>query len=122
MPESKTILELGGGVAYKRTAVELATTSGTATSKATSDTWIPLANAVAGYQFTPRFSVAAEISGLSLNDQEQFDASISLGYRLDRYWDAGIGVGIYDSKTESSELSSEIEYNVLMTYVGYSFY
>jgi len=123
MPESKTILQLGGGIAYQHTTVELSTTSGeVVSSKATSDIWMPLVNAAVGYQFNPRLSVVATLGGLSLSNQKQLDANISMGYRLDRYWDAGIGYGIYQHDTESSELSSEVDYEVLMTYVGYSFY
>lgn len=123
MPSSKTILEFGGGIAYQRTTVEISTTSGVITSsEASSDIWLPLVNAAAGYQFNPRLSVVAEVGGLSLSNQKQFDASLSVGYRLDRYWDAGIGYGIYQHDTESSDLSNDVKYNVLMTYVGYSFY
>ena len=123
MPASKTILELGGGIAYQHTTVELSTTSGAVvSSKATSDIWLPLVNAAVGYQFNPRLSVVAELGGLSLSDQKQLDATLSLGYRLDRYWDAGIGIGHYRHDIETSDLSNELEYNVLMTYVGYSFY
>jgi len=50
------------------------------------------------------------------------DANISIGYRLDKYWDAGIGYGIYQHNTEKDELRTEVEYDVIMTYVGYSFY
>ena len=123
MPASKTILELGGGIAYQHTTVELSTTSGAVvSSKATSDIWLPLVNAAVGYQFNPRLSVVAELGGLSLSDQKQLDATLSVGYRLDRYWDAGIGIGHYRHDIETSDLSNELEYNVLMTYVGYSFY
>ena len=123
MPASKTILELGGGISYQRTNMKLSTTSGTeVSSQANSEIWMPLVNAALGYQFNPRFSVVADLAGLSLDDKELLDASLSVGYRLDRYWDAGIGYGIYQHDTESSGLSNDVEYEVLMTYVGYSFY
>lgn len=122
MKGSPIILEVGGGVSYQHTTVELATTSETQSSEATSDVWMPLANAAFGYEFNPRLSIVAELSGLSLNSQEQLDANISIGYRLDKYWDAGIGYGIYQHDTESSELSNNVEYDIFMTYVGYSFY
>ena len=41
---------------------------------------------------------------------------------LNKYWVAGIGVGIYDHETEADELTSAVKYNVPMTYVGYSLY
>ena len=69
-----------------------------------------------------RLSVVADLGGLSLGDQKLLDASLSVGYRLDRYWDAGIGYGLYQHDTESSGLSNDVKYEVLMTYVGYSFY
>jgi len=74
----------------------------------------------AGYEFTPRFSVVTELSGLSLTDQKQLDVSLSLGYRLDKHWDAGIGYGIYRHDTDKGELRSNVEYDVIMTYVDYS--
>ena len=122
LPASKIILKAGGGLSYQHTAVDIATTDETKSETARSDVWIPLVNASLGYQFNPRLSVTADLSGLSLGDQKQLDANLSLGYRLDKYWDAGIGFGIYDHETETDELKNAIKYNVLMTYVGYSFY
>ena len=100
----------------------MSTADGITSDKASSDIWMPLVNASLGYQFNPRLSVMAELSGLSLSNQKQLDANLSMGYRLNKYWDAGIGFGLYDHETESDELKSAIKYNVLMTYVGYSFY
>jgi hypothetical protein len=122
LPSSKIILQAGGGLSYQHTTVEMSTADGVTSDKASSDIWIPLVNASLGYQFNPRLSVMAELSGLSLSDQEQLDANLSMGYRLNKYWDAGIGFGIYDHETETDELKNAIKYNVLMTYVGYSFY
>lgn len=122
LPSSPVILQMGGGLSYQYTSVKLETTDGIKSARASSDIWIPLLNASLGYQFNPRLHILADLGGLSLGDQKQLDGSISLGYRLNKYWDAGIGAGIYDHSTESSELRSEIKYNVLMTYIGYSFY
>ena len=116
------IFQAGAGLSDQHTTVELATTSGTKADKATSDVWIPLINAALGYQFTQRVSLTADLTGLSIGDQKQLDANISLGYRVNKYWDTGIGYGIYDHETETSELKNKIKYNVLMLYVGYSFY
>jgi len=115
-------VEVGAGIAFQRTIVELATTDDTQSSEATSRVWLPLVNALVAYDFTPRWSAAAELSGLSLGDDEQLDANISVGYRFDRYWDAGIGYGIYQREAEVEELYNKAEYELLMTYVGYSFY
>ncbi len=122
MPSSPVILDIGAGISYQHTVVELARTDDTKSDKATSDIWLPLVNASIGYQFNPRWSLLADLSGLSLSDQSQIDANVSVGYRLNKYWDAGIGYGFYDHETETDELKNTIEYNVLMTYVGYSFY
>jgi membrane-associated phospholipid phosphatase len=122
LPASKIILKVGAGLSYQHTTVEMATTDDTKIDKTTSDIWLPLVNASLGYQFNPRLSVSADLTGLSLGGQKQLDASVSLGYRLDKYWDAGFGFGIYDHETESDELKSAVKYNVLMTYIGYSFY
>lgn len=122
LPASKIILTAGGGLSYQHTAVEIATTDGAKSETARSDVWMPLVNASLGYQFNPRLSVTAELSGLSLGDQKQLDANLSLGYRLNKYWDAGIGFGVYDHETETDELKSAVKYDLLMTYVGYSFY
>ena len=64
----------------------------------------------------------SNLTGLSIGDQKQLDANVSVGYRLNRYWDAGTGAGIYDHDIETAELNNRIKYNILMTYVGYSFY
>ena len=61
-------------------------------------------------------------TAFSVGSQKHLEAYISMGYRLDKYWDAGIGFGIYDHEIESDALRNAIKYNVLMTYVGYSFY
>ena len=122
LPSSKIILKAGAGLSYQHTVVDIATTDNVKSETASSDIWMPLVNASLGYQFNPRLSVVADLTGLSLGDQKQLDANLSLGYRLNKYWDAGIGFGIYDHETESDELKNAIKYNVLMTYVGYSFY
>ena len=122
LPSSPIILELGGGLSFQHTVVEIATSDGIKSDKATGDVWIPLLNATLGYEFNPRLSLIANLGGLSLSDQKQLDASISLGYRLNKYWDAGIGVIMYDHDIETDELKNSIEYDGLMTYVGYSFY
>jgi len=122
MPSSPVILQAGAGISYQHTTLELAVNDGSKYDKATSDIWLPLVNASLGYQFNPQLSLLADLSGVSLGDQKQLDANISLGYRLNKYWDAGIGFGLYDHETESNELKNTVQYNVLMTYVGYSFY
>ena len=61
-------------------------------------------------------------SVVSLSDQEQLDANVHLAYRFNRHWDAGIGYGIYDTQRDTAELKNDVSYEVLMTFVGYSFY
>ena len=68
MKFNSIILEVGGGISYQHTTVELETTSGAINSAARSDIWLPLVNATFGYAFNPRLSVVAELSGLSLSD------------------------------------------------------
>ena len=122
LPSSPVILQAGAGLSYQHTTVEMATTDGAKADKATSDVWIPLINAALGYQCSQRISLTADLTGLSIGDQKQLDANISLGYRVNKYWDTGIGYGIYDHETDTNELKNKIKYNVLMLYVGYSFY
>ena len=122
LPDSKVILLAGGGLSYQHLVVDMATTAGTKSETAKSDILIPLVNAALGYQFNPRFSVAAELSGLSLSNQKQLDANISLQYRLNKKWDAGVGYGIYKHDTESGGLKNIVEYDMLMTFVGFSWY
>ena len=122
LPDSKIILQAGGGLSYQHLAVEMVGSISTTVEESKSDILIPLVNASLGYQFNPRFSVAAELSGLSLSDQEQLDANISLEYRLSKRWDAGIGYGIYHHDTQSGGMRNKVKYNVVMTYVGFSFY
>ena len=122
LPDNKIILLAGMGLSYQHLVVELDTTAGTKREKAKSDILLPLVNASLGYQFNPRFSVTAELSGFSLSGQEQLDANISLMYRINKKWDAGVGYGIYNHDTESGGLRNEVEYNMLMMFVGFSWY
>ena len=121
-PKHPLILEAGVGLAYQLIQFYLTTDDETKSADVRSDAWLPLINGMIGYQINPRVSVAAELSGYSLSDQEQLDANIHLEYRFNRHWDAGIGYGIYDAKRDTAELKNDIEYDILMTFVGYSFY
>ena len=75
-----------------------------------------------GYQINPRLSLAAELTGFSLSDQKQLDANVHFKYRFNRHWDAGLGYGIYEMKRDTEELKNEVNYDILLTFVGYSFY
>ncbi len=110
------------GLSYQHLVVDMVVSDGTKPEKAKSDILIPLVNASLGYQFNPRFSVAAELSGLSLSDQEQLDANISLMYRINKKWDAGVAYGIYYHDTESGGLRNDVKYNLFMLFVGFSWY
>ena len=57
-----------------------------------------------------------------LSDQDQLDANVHLDYRLNRYWNAGIGYAVYDMKRNTDTLQNGLKYKILMTYVGYSFF
>ena len=121
-PENPLMLEAGAGIAYQSTKVAMTTEDGSKYADVSNTEFIPLVNALIGYEITPRIYVAAELSGLSVSNQEQLDANIHLNYRFNRHWDAGIGYGIYDMKRDSPELNNEVSYDILMTYVGYSFF
>jgi hypothetical protein len=121
-PQHPLILEVGASLAYQRIQFSLATQDESKGSSVTSSEWLPMINGVIGYQINPRVSVAAELSGLSLSDQKQLDGNVHLAYRFNRHWDAGIGYGIYDGKRDTAELRNDISYDILMTFVGYSFY
>ena len=58
----------------------------------------------------------------SLYPAEMADLSVEEFMTAVTDLDAGIGFGIYRHDTEADDLSSDVEYNVLMTYIGYSFY
>lgn len=122
LPDNKIILLAGAGLSYQHLVVDMVTIAGTKPEKAISDILIPLVNASLGYQFNPRFSVTAKLSGLSLSSQQQLDANISLQYRINKKWDTGIGYGIYYHDTEGGGLRNKVKYNMLMTYVGFSWY
>ena len=42
-------------------------------------------------------------------------------YLFDRHWDAGIGYSEYNRKTDTSDLYNEVEYNIVVLNVGYTF-
>lgn len=121
-PQHPLILEAGLSIAYQRIQFILATQDETKSGDVRSEEWLPLINGTVGYQINPRVSVVADLSGFSLSDQEQLDANIHLAYRFNRHWDAGIGYGIYETKRDTSELRNDVSYDILMTFVGYSFF
>jgi membrane-associated phospholipid phosphatase len=121
-PQHPLILEAGAGLLYQRIQFALSTQDLAKAAEVKSTEWLPVVNGMIGYQINPRVSVAAELSGLSLSDQEQVDANVHLAYRFNRHWDAGIGYAIYDTKRDTAELKNDVSYDVLMTFVGYSFY
>jgi hypothetical protein len=121
-PQHPLILKAGVGLAYQRINFTLSTQDQTKFAEVSDSEWLPLVNGIVGYQINPRVSVAAELSGLSLSDQELLEANVHLAYRFNRHWDAGIGYGIYDTQRDTAELKNDVSYDVLMTFVGYSFY
>ncbi len=121
-PDKKLILRFGGGLSYQNLVVNLKTISNTKIETAKSDILIPLVNAILGFQFHPRLLLLAELSGVSISNQEQLDANISLLFRLSQKWDVKVDYGIYKHDTERSGLRNKAEFNLLMCSVGYSWY
>ena len=121
-PHQPLILEAGVGLAFQRIQFILSTQDGSKAAEIKSTEWLPLINGKVGYQINPRVSVVAELSGLSLSDQKLIDSNVHLGYRFNRHWDVGIGYGFYETKRDTAELRNDVSYDILMTFVGYSFY
>lgn len=122
LPDSKIILQVGGGLSYQHTVIDISTADGVKSQTSKSDVWIPLVNASFGYEFTPKLSVMTRLGGLSISDQKLLDVNVLLVYRGGEYMDISIGYGIYRYDTDKDGLHSNVESDAFMVHVGYSLY
>ena len=115
--------KVGAAVSAQRTVLELQTTEDVPVSYGKVDDWVflPLLHLEGAYHLGKSMVFTAEGSWIETSEDEQFDASLMFNYLFDRHWDAGIGYGEYNRKTDTSDLYNEVEYNVIVMNVGYTF-
>ena len=115
--------KVGAAVSAQRTVLELETTEDVPVSYGKVDDWVflPLLHLEGAYHLGKNMVITAEGSWIETSEDEQFDASLMFNYLFDRHWDAGIGYAEYNRKTDTSELYNEVEYNVIVMNVGYTF-
>ena len=115
--------KVGAAVSAQRTVLELETTEDVPVSYGKVDDWVflPLLHLEGAYHLGKSMVITAEGSWIETSEDEQFDASLMFNYLFDRHWDAGIGYAEYNRKTDTSDLYNEVEYNVIVMNVGYTF-
>lgn len=122
LPKSNWHLGIGASLSYQLTEIDLKTTDNSVSAKLDNSVYLPLLHTSVGYRFTPRIALYAEFNGISLSDDSMRDGNLVLRYKLNRYWDVGIGGGYYERSIKTSELNNDVEYNTGYITVGYTFY
>lgn len=115
--------KVGAALSAQRTVLELSTTEDVPTSYGKVDDWVllPLVHLEGVYHLGRSMAFTAEGSWVETSQDKHLDASLMFNYFFDRHWDAGIGYGEYNRKTDTSDLYNEVEYNILVLNVGYTF-
>lgn len=106
-----------------QTVLELSTTEDVTTSYGKVDDWVllPLVHLEGVCHLDRSMAFTAESSSIETLHNKHLDASLMFNYLFDRHWDAGIGYGEYNRKTDTSGLYNEVKYNILVLNVEYTF-
>ncbi len=91
-PDSEWIFELGAGLTYQYTSLEIASQDETLFSEVEDSVILPLAHLHFGYRITDRWSVETAANGIYLSSDQYFDAQVETGYMLSKRWRLALGV------------------------------
>jgi membrane-associated phospholipid phosphatase len=118
-PDYKGNIKIGAALTALRTSIKLEDIS----RAGTVDEWVffPLVHIEADYPLSTHWAIFAFASGASWLDVNYINAKLMLRYHFDKHWDAGIGIGAYDSKLDIPELKNDLKYNSLLFSVAYNF-
>jgi len=122
LPDSSWHLGVGGALTAQFTEIDLQTADNSVSATVDDQVILPLLHVSLGYRFTRDLALVAEMNGISRSEDKMLDAGMTLRYRLDHYWDIGVGVGIYERDIATSGLKNDLRYNTAYVAVGYSFY
>lgn len=121
-PDSDWHLGLGASLSMQFTEIDLHTDNDSIVEEVDDQVLLPLLHASMGYRFTRDLTVSVEVNGISLSNDSQLDGNILARYRLNHYWDVGLGVGMYERNIDTSSLKNDLRYNTSFITLGYTFY
>ncbi|WP_455199728.1 phosphatase PAP2 family protein [Kaarinaea lacus] len=117
------ILKAGAAVIWSYTELELGTTEGPAVYAEVEDSiLLPLLYAGVNYNLNRKWSLYADLYGISISTDKQMDGGLGVTYQFNRHWDASIGYAYYERDIETSTLTNHAQYDILAFNVGYTYY
>ena len=120
--KDKWDLSIGAALVLNRTVIELTTSDQSVSAKVNDLVVLPLAQLGINYNFNSQWQISAQARGVDFSDDNYLEADAGVKYRINKRWDAGLYLGIYDREINTSELRNEIGYDLAYVTIGYSFY
>jgi len=113
--------ELGGGLLYQKTVLQVATETGTINETVDDDAVLPYLYGAAAYRFNAKWNGFADISGTSLGDYQVLDGGVGVRYQASRHWDLGLKARATRRETDVTALYNKFTAVGLLATIGYSF-
>jgi hypothetical protein len=101
LPESEWIFELGAGLTYQYTDLQISTEDGSLFSDVKDNVVLPLAHLHLGYRLTDRWTIETRANGIYLSEDKYVDALLETGFMLSKRWRLALGASIYDRDIET---------------------
>jgi len=84
--------------------------------------WLALLFAGVTYKFTRKWSDYADINGISLSSDEQYNGGVDMTYQFNRHCDASMGYSYFNRDIDTDDLTNHAIFNILAFNVGYTYY
>ena len=81
----------------------------------------PLIHLSGAYHFNPRWSVSAEVDGISAGNEHYWNAGLWLRFQPTQLWDMSVGGRLIDGKIDRDSLFNEVEVSDIAFQIGRSF-
>jgi len=113
--------ELGAGLLYQKTVLEVATETGSVKHTVDDDAILPYLYGAGAYQFNAKWSAYASLDGTALDDYQVFDGRLGVRYQASKNWDLGLEASVTERVTDTTELYNKFSAVGLLATIGYSF-
>jgi len=111
IPSDPWDLNLGGGLGYQYTEVDLLTEDETISGSVSDSVILPYIHASGDYRINKRWSAGVCMDGISLSDDKMFTGIVHADYQISRQWDFSLGYEYYARDIETSKLRNKVQYH-----------
>jgi len=118
-PDSPWIVELGGGLFWDWTEVQLAEASETTAAEVKDSVILPYIHTVLGYQLSRKWAVYLGGDGTYLQEDSMISAGPYASFNISDSWQASGGYKIYGRDIATDSLANNVRYDVPWLSVSY---